>query len=723
MKNKSTQHPEIIVAENEGFAFEWKLKEDVAHLRNKCEPVWQGPLLPSLWLQGEEGLPCYFPAQFVGSIQWQDEMHATISFLYGDVARGIIELELGERTLAWKNWKLEWVNEPLPIISLLVGAKRLDAEARRIVPNLEKPYWPHWHAEGYCVPGGRTAPIKSFFRRWDAGQTHLALGNFAPSMGAPYGAAFPRPILTAGFGGAEGWLVAGAVEAPDGAMSLRTQSACACFEFLLREELWGAPTGLQQREWPNFLKLVWEEKAVDAFARFYYPTSAETQPAPEQLSSWNSWGEFREGVFDLEQVAACARVAGAELLVYDDPWEEMNSNGLPNKVLFPDFERQVEQALASGLKIGFWQSVGWIDEPERVGLSKEDLLCGVDGEPRLCSWSFDPLEQSPRHYALDPSSPRSRAFLRERTQRLLRTFPVTLLKVDFWYGLPGPDVAAPRDPQWRGERMGLKLVEIIAEAAREVQPDITILGYSLHPLIGKHCNLISLDDLGDAAGQEAEGHCQWSFWSVVAGRGGLALNASSGYDWNAEKDILLNTAILGAPGGISPLSLKDGTKIGPEQFRQRRALGRWYRRTRGWQPLWLNTFLGDPETDPILRCWGRLERVDNSDRLTALALRTTATDGVEVPDWPSLKWQGNWVLISQDEQGLSKTSRLACIPLDGTGGLCFDEDKAPARVAQVVESEKGDIEEACKYSKYQEGCLEFRLDDEAERLLGFVVYR
>ncbi len=90
-----------------------------------------------------------------------------------------------------------------------------------------------------------------------------------------------------------------------------------------------------------------------------------------------------------------------------------------------------------------------------------------------------------------------------------------LLKLDFGYGLPSPNTGVPRNSALRGERFSLRLVEIIAEAARSVDKEVAIEYYSLHPLWRDVVDVVALDDLGDAGNQEAAGHKQWSIWSAL----------------------------------------------------------------------------------------------------------------------------------------------------------------------------------------------------------------
>ena len=463
---------------------------------------------------------------------------------------------------------------------------------------------------------------------------------------------------------------------------------------------------------------------MDAYGEFYYPEVQPTKHSDHQISMWSTWGDFKEGIFDLNQTARrVRRDFGVDVLIYDDPWETYCSSGDTNYQRFPDFDESVDEAVSIGLKAGFWHSVGWLDKPEEFGLGKEDLLCGLDGEPRLASWSFNPHDKGPQHYALDPSSPKVRAFLEERTRKVLAKYPASLLKLDFYYGLPGPDVAVPRDPKYRGERLGLALIGIIAAEAHRIQPDITILCYGLNPLIAEHAQLVALDDLGDASGREAEGHGQWSFWASIAGRGGVALNGSSGYDWAAEEDVILNSAIIGAPGGILPLFYKNGLKVPRESYRPRRALGCWFLRTTGWKPLWLNSHLGDVHQDPTLRCWGRLENFGEKDLLTALALREVKVQD-SFMEVEGVEWTGQCILIALDDADIRESRELACIPVGfGNLSLSFDGVKAGSVSGRYEQSEHDVDTELTPKVEGDAFVLVADTATQEQGLLGYVIRR
>jgi hypothetical protein len=109
---------------------------------------------------------------------------------------------------------------------------------------------------------------------------------------------------------------------------------------------------------------------------------------------------------------------------------------------------------------------------------------------------------------LDPSSPRALKFFHDHTQEIVRKYGPALLKLDFGYSSPSPAVAVPRDPSLRGERLAFALLKTCAQAAKEIDPGIAIQYYSIHPLFHEVQDVVALDDMGDAGGQETA-----SFWS------------------------------------------------------------------------------------------------------------------------------------------------------------------------------------------------------------------
>jgi hypothetical protein len=661
------------------YALTWNLASDTARLveTGSSRRVWQGSLLPGFWLQFPDGT-----RRFVKASAAPESAGGRIALKLGSHGTGELEVVAEPWGVRFRSLTVRWTSTPPSIIGLYFGAAPLTPEQRDIVPSLERPFWPNWTAEGYCVPSAKGAPVQSFFRNWDLGHADLALGSFGPSLGTPYAAAFPRPLYAAAMGGTAGWLAVGPGAIPDAALILEIRASTAALHHLYREDLWGAPRGAQ-REWREPLRMAWAATAWDSFDKLFRSFEISKPATPEaQRSQWNSWGNFRNKQYDLRAIADAAAGFGVSTLVIDGGWESSTSSGTHDIARFPRFLDDLSYARAKGLAIGLWQSCGWVSDLEQAGLGAADLLLGEDGRPRRATWNMAADSGKSAKYCLDPSSPRTRDFLRRRTLRMMRDYTPDLIKLDFGYGLPGPDVSAPRDPALRGERLSVELMRIIRDAAREVNPRVAIQYYGIHPLMGAVTDVIALDDLGDAGGYETAAHQQWSVWASLAAGHGAVIMASSGYDWKADAEILLDTAVIGAPGSVLSVPMAGNAPLPAECIARRQALARWHRRTSTWRPLWLNSEKGTIGHEPQLLSFGRLERIGGEDRLTALALREQRPEEPVLAPIQGLRWQGRWALIAQDDESILHSRRLACIPF-GAGTIELPLPAAPRQVLAV----------------------------------------
>jgi hypothetical protein len=583
---------------------------------------------------------------------------------------------------------------------------------RTQAPSANAQMWPDWRSERYAVPGAKGSPIQSVFRRWDFGNASIALGSFGSSLGTPYAAAYPRPLFAAAMGKAGAWVCMGTGCVPDGALSLELRASYSFMQWLYREDLWGARTE-RERVWEEPLRLHWDESPWSAYERMFasFPMGASGETV-HAVSQCNSWGDFKKDIFDLRATADRAVELGARLLVLDDKWETWSSSAIPDRKRFPRFDEDLEYIRRRGLQLGFWQSVGWVDDPASCGLGTSDLIVGRDGKPRRAAWDGDP--RGPAHFVLDPSSERSLNWLRERTLRLMREFRPALLKLDFGYALTNPNTGVPRNPDLRGERFAFTLLKTIATAAREANPHVTLQYYGLHPLMREVTTLVALDDLGDAGDREADGHGIWSVWAALAGAAGTAIMASSGYQWEDDAEIVLDTAVIGAPGTILPRKLVDGSAVPLRWLQQRAAINRWHRRTTRWRPLWLNTSRGAEGKELRMGSLGRLETVAGEERLTALALRRVASG--TMPGLDGFEWSGRWALIAQSDEDIRGRGSVACIAVDG-GRLRMPRRERPVRVVAV--SARG--ESAWRNWEWRGGVLALRAESLPEGILGFVV--
>jgi hypothetical protein len=205
-------------------------------------------------------------------------------------------------------------------------------------------------------------------------------------------------------------------------------------------------------------------------------------------------------------------------------------------------------------------------------------------------------------------------------------------------------------------------MKIISEAAKSVDPDVTIMYYGISPLFLPIVDMVSLDDQGDLWYAVKEGHDQWSIWASLLSDQQVAISGSSGYDWHKDDEVVLNSFILGSPGAVLATHLDDGSPVPKKYLNRRLALNTWFRKTVQWEPIWLNSHLGSLTGPPELNCWGRQEKIDGKDELTALVLSEAGK--VDLKELEAFGWEGRWALVSQTGEGILTTRQLAVIPFD-----------------------------------------------------------
>jgi len=665
------------------FTFAWDCVKDVASFKNSAgNSFWNGNLLPSFTLS-VGGKAVFTDSTFVSAEQRREQTWK-ISFATGDFGRGDVTLSASEKGIAFNNLSVKWTHDTA-IAAMYFGEKSLTAEQFTIASPQSSGdpmaalsdvrSWPFWRAHEYCVPCAGSSPTYSFWRFWDMGSATLPLGSFGPAMGSPYAAAFPRPLYAFAMGNtANGWIAAGCGEIPDAAMSLKIKAGVGSIEYLCRDDLWGA-ADLRERHWNSPFTIGVGANAYKAYSALFANLSVPpAEKAAHLRSFYCTWGQFVKGEFDLRRAADYAsEQMKSDVLLIDATWESSSGSGQPNEELFPNFANDILYAKKKGMKIGLWLPLSWIRHPENYGLDEGDLLCGSDGKPRLSGWIQNPHSPpSTLHYCLDPASERAREFLKKRSHEVVSKYGADLLKLDFGYGLPDPNVSSSRDPSMRGERLAYTLLKIIGDAAREVNPAISIMYYGINPLLSDAYDIISIDDMGDCGDSPAYeklGHTQRSLWASLASAQGTAVNTSSGYYWDSFNDILLDTFVIGTQGTVLPQTDSLGKSITPEISARWAAAQRWCRRsTSRWSPLFLDCDMGGDGSEPSMRSWARIEE---DDKICSAALRNETAAAASSDSLSGISFTGKWAIVSLDERDIHTCKKLAVIPFS-SGAIQLD---------------------------------------------------
>ena len=692
----------------------WDLDTDKARVAAmaKSATIWEGSLLPSFWLANRNHEMHYVHARFDKNKSIVREDRLELNLVFEGFGTGRLVVQKKEWGLQFERLTVSWNSYIPAIVEMYFGTRASDSNSY-VHPLSDKPFKPDWQSAGYCVPGAKEGTVQSYFRNWDFGQTEIALGNYGPSLGTPYGAAFPRPFLFTGMGSNDGWVALGAGAIPDAAMMVRIQSTHGCFKYLYREDLWGASAN-HERTWEEPLRITMDKTAPDAFAKYFSSFPAKKsfiQPKP----LWNTWGMWRLRKFPMKPLADFADKIKAGVFVLDDSWESSQGSGKPNLQRFPDFEKDIQYVRSKKMDIGAWETLGWISDTLPYGFASQDLIVDRRGRPCKTNWNFDDAGES--YYCLDISSEKVKTFLRERTLSMMKTLMPMVIKLDFGYAMPDPNIGVPRDPAYRGERYSYELMEIIAGAAKSVNPSVTIMYYGISPLWSPVVDLVSLDDQGDLWYELHRGHQEWSIWASLLSKQGVAITGSSSYNWNDDAEVLLNSAILGLPGASLALTLDQDKPI-PESYINRRfALNKWCRRTLIWEPAWFNSIKGDLDGPPRLNCWGRLEPVGDKKLLTALALREAGKETIDDESLKGARWTGDWCLIAQDDQYVFSSYQLAIIPFTA-GSISIPLAKRPLNI--IRENSSGQF--IFTNWKWEQGELSFQVSQSLfEHTSGFLI--
>lgn len=714
----ASEKKEPLVYRSGNLVFEWDLYQDKARVitaQTKAQ-VWQGSLLPAFWLSVDKTMH-YVKASVIHDSSFADGKEYRLDLSLGIYGKGRLLILKEEQGIRFTELSIEWTKQAPAISEMYFGTSAVSLDSAGVWPIWDRPFMTDWQSFGFCVPGAKGGTPQSYFRMWDFGQANIALGNFGPSTGSPYGAAFPRPIYFASMGSDEGFVAIGSGSVPDAALSMRVQSTKGCFQYVYREDLWGAVPG-KKRVWKAPLCIALGENPWAAFKNYYrfFPAKPATG-VPAARAIWNTWGMWGQKKFIIRPIVDFAEKIGAETFVVDDPWEQSQGAGVPNLSKFPHFFDDLAYARDKKMDHGVWETVGWITDPFSKGLTEKDLILNRNGKPCKANWNFDPTGES--YYCLDVSSERVRQFLTERTVRIMKTVNPSLIKLDFGYGMPAPNMGVPRNPAYRGERMATELIRLISKAAKSVNPNVVIMGYSISPLSIADIDLVSLDDQGDLWYEVARGHQEWSIWASLLSDKNIALSGSSGYKWEQDDEVVLNTGIIGSPGAVLPIYLKDEQPVPDKYLNRRLAIDKWYRKTISWTPLWLNSDFGDFTKPPRLNCWGRMEKAGQDSILTALALRDGDKEKLNNERITRLRWSGRWAVIAQDDKDIFSSAALAVIPFD-PGQISLPYPARPGSISKL----SLDGETAFPDWTWENGMLTIQLtEDQLNKTAGFLIKR
>lgn len=480
-------------------------------------------------------------------------------------------------------------------------------------------------ADTCVVPGGRQDPETAIFRTAELRDTTFFVGCFG--TGATYhqqwalphylvccyndaGAPSLPPAACIGLGGV-----------PDGAAQVRVDRGRFCYELVVRGDLWPYRRGAGPHRFDTPLVFAVGDDWYDAGRRYFDALAEEGYatkrgrgelPASVFWPQYDTWGDqgarraFLER-FDeecLREIYADFRASGlrSRLFVIDDKWEGVYGSLEHDDVRFPRFRELLDEIRADGHEIGLWTAFPRCEDYRALGLSESAVLMTPDGAPYL-------QEQRKRSwYVFDPTDAGAAAYLAERARHLVWTYRPKLVKIDFGYEIPTPDVAGPHDASQGGERLFQRFLEIIAGALKDADLEVAVLYYCLTPLFGRYLDQCGTDDLWMSRGQYDRGFAKRALLSAWCGGFGVVPYGSSGYDWRSIEEIWLDSAIIGTPGVIAPLAGDEyGAKLTPSQAARYNGIARITRTDPRYEIALYDADLRDPQAGPAARSWARIE--------------------------------------------------------------------------------------------------------------------
>ncbi|HEX3811362.1 MAG TPA: hypothetical protein VHX59_00850 [Mycobacteriales bacterium] len=375
----------------------------------------------------------------------------------------------------------------------------------------------------------------------------------------------------------------------------------------------------------------------------------------------------------LEEMYGDLRASGlqAKLFVIDDLWETAPGSLTHCPRRFAHFDEFREQLSRDGMELGLWTAFPRCGDFRDYGLDESAVLRTADGKPYFHANDF---YGTGGWYIFDPTDPRVQRHFRERATELVRRYRPKLVKIDFGYEIPTLDTVAPHDIACAGDRLFEKFLDVIVGALKAADPEITVQYYSLTPLLARHWDHLSLDDMWMSRGNFHDAFGKRAVVASIAGELGLPVYGSTGYDWASVPEIWLDSPVLGTIGAMAPFAGDiSGERPTPGLIAKYNGLTRLTRTNGRYDVEFLdrdaNARLHNPLLGPSAGSWARREE----QGVTVVALRP-APDSAEYPG--IVRTTAPAVVASLDENGLDSARRLGIVPF-GDGECTFVRQNGP----------------------------------------------
>ena len=480
-------------------------------------------------------------------------------------------------------------------------------------------------ADTCVIPGGRQDPEQAIFRTADLEDHRFSIGAFGLDVGTYHQQwALPHYLVAAyntDAAAPSGAACVGLGSAADGNVLARVHRGRFSYEINVRGDLWGHRRGPEPIRFDEPLLVAvaagWYSAGLAYFdaldAEGLAPQRrAEDVPAAAYRPQYDTWGDqgarrcFLER-FDeqhLREIYRDFRASGldARLFVIDDKWEDTYGSLSHDEERFPKFLSLLDEIRADGHEIGIWTAFPRCEDYEALGLTADAVLRNPDGTP------YVQVNRKRSWYVFDPTNASAAEHLADRARHLVETYRPALVKIDFGYEIPTPDIAAPHDLEYAGERLFLRFLEVVVGAIKAAEPSVAVLYYCLTPLFSRYMDQSGTDDLWMSRGRYDEGFARRALLSTWCGAFGVVPYGSSGYDWRSIREIWFDTAIVGTLGVIAPLAGDEyGEHLTPALAALYNGVARVTRRQPHYRVAFFDAELDDPSAGPRARSWARIE--------------------------------------------------------------------------------------------------------------------
>ena len=163
-------------------------------------------------------------------------------------------------------------------------------------------------------------------------------------------------------------------------------------------------------------------------------------------------------------------------VVVDDKWQIAYGTCEPDRAKWPDLAGWIRGRHDVGQRVLLWYKA-W--DPE--GVPEAWCVRSRDGTP----------------LGIDPTHPDGEAAIRRAVRRMLGEPDVGLgadgLKIDFTARTPSGTATTHHGPEW-GVDLARRLLEVVADEARRVRPDVLLIGQAPNPLTVPFQSMIRLND-------------------------------------------------------------------------------------------------------------------------------------------------------------------------------------------------------------------------------------